>query len=141
MYVSSVGTFLVDAHVHSGIKREYSLWCLHVCDSGTAGDSLTADWISHDGQPFSTHDNDNDKRFYDNCAEHYHGAWWFNSCFESHLNGVYYHRGAHRDYFIRNGVQWNTLHAHASLKHATMMITPNPDVGAEKLLEFRNDLD
>ncbi len=29
-------------------------------------------------------------RFYDNCAEHYHGAWWFRSCFQSHLNGRYY---------------------------------------------------
>jgi len=109
-------------------------------DSGTAGDSLTADWVSHNNLPFSTKDNDNDKRFYDNCAEHYHGAWWFNSCFESHLNGVYYHRGSHRDYFVRNGIQWNALHAHASLKQVTMMITPNPNVTEEKQDELRNDL-
>ena len=22
--------------------------------------------------------------------EHYHGAWWFRSCFQFHLNGRYY---------------------------------------------------
>ena len=45
---------------------------------------------NHDNQAFSTHDRDHDARFYDNCAEHYHGAWWFRSCFQSHLNGKYY---------------------------------------------------
>ncbi len=56
---------------------------------GNAGDSMTLG-EDHDNQPFSTHDRDHDSRFYDNCAEHYHGAWWFKSCFQSHLNGRYY---------------------------------------------------
>ena len=56
---------------------------------GNAGDSMTLG-ENHDNQPFSTHDRDHDSRFYDNCAEHYHGAWWFKSCFQSHLNGRYY---------------------------------------------------
>lgn len=126
---------------HFRLGDEANKYSLHAHGySGTAGDSLTADWVSHNNLPFSTKDNDNDKRFYDNCAKHYHGAWWFNSCFESHLNGVYYHRGAHRDYFVRNGIQWNALHAHASLKQVTMMITPNPNVSEENQDELRNDL-
>ncbi|XP_013402618.1 fibrinogen-like protein 1 [Lingula anatina] len=92
---------------------------------GNAGDSLTSYWENHDGQPFSTVDRDNDDRYYDNCAKHYRGAWWFKSCFESHLNGVYYQKGKHNNYFVRNGVQWNTIHLHSSLKYAIMMVKPN----------------
>ena len=100
---------------------------------GNAGDSLTSEWENHDGQQFSTMDDDNDGRFYDNCAQLYHGAWWFRSCFESHLNGMYYHRGTHSDYFVRNGIQWNSVHLHSSLKAVAMMIAPTDGavVGAD----------
>lgn len=103
-------------------------FALHVSGfHGNAGDSLTSYWENHDGQPFSTYDQDNDNRYYDNCAEHFHGAWWFNSCFESHLNGVYYHKGSHDNYFVRNGIQWNTIHLHSSLKTVSMKIRPTDD--------------
>ena len=54
--------------------------------SGTAGDSLA--W--HNGMKFSTRDNDNDN-WSDNCVRYVHGAWWFNDCYHSHLNGPYNH--------------------------------------------------
>uniref|UniRef100_A0A1X7TSB0 Fibrinogen C-terminal domain-containing protein n=1 Tax=Amphimedon queenslandica TaxID=400682 RepID=A0A1X7TSB0_AMPQE len=38
---------------------------------------------------FTTRDNDNDNSG-GNCADYYNGAWWFNACFQSHLNGRYY---------------------------------------------------
>ena len=113
---------------HFRIENEANLYRLHVHGySGDAGDSLTSQWENHNGQPFSTFDNDNDGRFYDNCAMYYEGAWWFTSCFESHLNGKYYHKGAHNDFFTRDGIQWNTIHMHSSLKEVQMMILPLED--------------
>ena len=108
------------------ISSEKDNYRLHVSGyHGNAGDSLTASWQSHDQKPFSTYDKDNDDRFYDNCAEKYFGAWWFNDCFESHLNGKYYEYGSHNNYFIRNGVQWNSIHSYSSLKFVEMMIKSN----------------
>ena len=114
---------------HFRVSSESDKYRLHVHGyRGNAGDSMTSPWNSHDTMMFSTKDSDNDNRFYDNCADHYHGAWWFKSCFESHLNGIYYHKGAHNNYFVRNGVQWNTIHTHSSLKKVMMMVKPTKDV-------------
>lgn len=52
---------------------------------GTVRDSLRA----HDGIPFSTKDNDNDLNPTFNCAEYYHGGWWYDRCHASNLNGIY----------------------------------------------------
>ena len=66
--------------------------------SGTAGDSLN--WY-HNGMKFSTRDNDNWTK---NCAQNWPGAWWFNSCFSSHLNGPYQHNPVNISY--ANGTIW-----------------------------------
>ncbi|XP_033120920.1 ficolin-2-like, partial [Anneissia japonica] len=52
--------------------------------SGDAGDSL--DW--HRNLQFSTSDRDHDT-YGLSCAVLYKGAWWYNSCLWSNLNGLY----------------------------------------------------
>ena len=53
---------------------------------GTAGDALSR----HSSYQFSTKDQDNDVYTSGHCAQGYTGAWWYNNCATSNLNGVYY---------------------------------------------------
>ena len=54
--------------------------------TGTAGDSLSYS----NTMKFSTKDRDNDQHSSHHCAQGAKGAWWFKSCFHSHLNAPYY---------------------------------------------------
>ena len=79
--------------------------------SGTAGDSLAP----HNNMAFSTKDRDNG-----NCALQFTGAWWYNSCLVSNLNGQYL--GDKRDY---QGAVWYNFRGSLSLKFTEMKLRPS----------------
>jgi len=83
---------------------------------GTAGDSLAR----HNGSLFSTKDQDNDSNG-GNCAVSSQGAWWYYSCQNSNLNGVY----RQADYVGGAGVRWwYWRRDNRSAKRAEMKIRP-----------------
>ncbi|XP_019622478.1 PREDICTED: microfibril-associated glycoprotein 4-like isoform X2 [Branchiostoma belcheri] len=106
------------------ISPESQNYKLHIgVYTGTAGDSLA----HHDGRPFSTKDRDND----DNpgsCAQTYvyNGAWWYGSCHDSNLNGLY-RLGPYENGYNYNGVVWAHWKGNNySLKRTEMKIRPAP---------------
>ncbi|XP_033627573.1 ryncolin-1-like [Asterias rubens] len=71
---------------------------------------------------FTTRDRDNDNRDTPeaNCAIRHEGAWWFNRCFNVHLNGKYY---PHADVANKQGIQWELWKGNEySLKKCSMKI-------------------
>jgi len=82
--------------------------------SGDAGDSL----MYHNGRQFSTYDQDNDA-YPGHCAVQYTGAWWYNQCLHSGLNGEYNNATAYK------GVTWGLwLGMSYSLRFTEMKIRP-----------------
>ncbi len=79
------------------------------------GDSL----LYHDGRPFSTRDFSQSGG---NCAEDYNGAWWYNDCLHSNLNGFNYQQ---RSVTIGKGIVWQTWRGRLhSLRAAQMALMP-----------------
>ncbi|XP_062446772.1 ficolin-2-like [Rhea pennata] len=84
---------------------------------GNAGDSFSY----HKDMPFSTADQDNDMSSF-NCATAYKGAWWYNDCHYSNLNGMYW-LGVHGSY--ADGINWKTSKEyHYSHKRTEMKFRP-----------------
>ena len=84
--------------------------------TGTAGDAFISSY-NINGMQFSTKDRDNDQ-WSSNCATNNHGAWWYNACHHSNLNGLY--RSGLDGW---NGVVWYTfLNNRISLKFAQMKL-------------------
>lgn len=81
------------------LAGESELYKLHLGAflGGPAGDSLTF----HNDQPFSTFDKDNDNGSF-NCAVTVSGAWWYQTCYSSNLNGKYSKEA------IQYGIDWRT---------------------------------
>jgi len=73
------------------------------------------------GHKFSTRDQDNDLSS-GSCAVTYKGAWWYNKCHNSNLNGRYL-RGSYSS--SGDGVVWETWTGdHYSLRFTEMKIRP-----------------
>ena len=81
--------------------------------SGTAGDSLAL----HNNRPFTTKDRDNDGN---NCAVESTGAWWYNYCHRSNLNGQYL---GNKNY--SRGARWYRFRGDLSLKFTEMKLRPS----------------
>jgi len=80
-----------------------------------AGNSLASSNL----MMFTTKDLDHDKTSM-NCAHGRHGAWWFNNCGFSHLNGEYLPRQTNT-----RGVRWYQWgNSNKSLKFAEMKMRP-----------------
>jgi len=91
--------------------------CIVCYHRARVGNSLSG----HDGYAFSTFDMDNDI-YAGQCAVNFNGAWWYNSCHSSNLNGLYLY-GPHQSY--ANGVNWSQWRGyHYSLKSTEMKIRP-----------------
>jgi ficolin len=83
---------------------------------GDAGDALA--W--HNQMQFTTKDSDNDGDSLGNCAVVHKGAWWYNGCYYSNLNGLYLGAGK----ISHTGTQWNRWHYY-SMKKTEMKIRPS----------------
>lgn len=81
--------------------------------SGTAGDSLRY----HNDMAFSTRDVDNDKWARGQCALDLVGAWWFNNCHHSNLNGVLVGNGS-----ATRGISWSTFRHKIPLRFSEMKL-------------------
>ena len=69
----------------------------------------------HNGCSFYARDRD-----INSCSKKFKGGWWYKSCHESNLNGLYLN-GSHSSY--ADGVNWNRWHGyHYSLKTTEMKI-------------------
>jgi hypothetical protein len=98
----------------SGVTTDYTLTTLGTF-TGTAGDSLAV----HLGNEWSTYDADHDTSS-GNCAVSYQGAWWYESCHQSNLNGAY------NNTVYGVGVDWYTWKDYTySLRKTEMKIRPS----------------
>ena len=89
--------------------------------SGDAGDSLSNHnhMMFSTGKTFSTKDRDNDLSG-SSCAQSHKGAWWYQNCHDSNLNGLYL-RGKHTSH--ADGVNWKHWRDHNySLQKTEMKI-------------------
>ena len=80
---------------------------------GTAGDSL----VYHHNMPFSANDVDNDRWARGSCARDLGGAWWFNNCHHSNLNGALAVNGS-----STRGITWSTFRRKSTLKFSEMKL-------------------
>ena len=87
----------------------------NIFNYSSTGDSLS--W--HTDKPFTTRDRDHDHNSA-NCAQNHKGAWWYNDCHSSNLNGLYL-KGPHDSY--ADGINWEMWRGHHySLKYVDMKI-------------------
>ena len=87
----------------------------------SAGTASCVDSLSYNrGATFSTKDKDSDSNSAGNCAVNHQGAWWYNFCTQTNLNGLYSPIAGYKI----TGIYWyrrppNTI---VLLKRAEMML-------------------
>ncbi|XP_068150792.1 ficolin-1-like [Drosophila tropicalis] len=87
--------------------------------TGDAGDSLKR----HKGHKFSTYDRDHDSTS-ENCALTRLGAWWYDTCTDSNLFGIYF-SGTYASSMDLKGMFWSGWHGSSySYKTMKMMVRP-----------------
>ncbi|XP_013104023.1 ficolin-2 [Stomoxys calcitrans] len=112
--IEEVGVYKYARYSSFAIGDEEKLYILKSLGkySGTAGDSLQA----HINMEFTSRDRDHDKDV-SNCAQRYTGAWWYNKCHLSNLNGKY------GDNTFGKGINWHTYKgSNHSITNVKMMI-------------------
>ncbi|KAL5467073.1 hypothetical protein EMCRGX_G031251 [Ephydatia muelleri] len=86
--------------------------------SSTVGDSFAI----HNGQSFSTPDKENDASLLTNCAQVYSSGWWFKSCYDANLNGVYQKQAYD---LSGKGIQWHSwLGKNALMQSVVLAVRP-----------------
>ncbi|XP_053551352.1 ficolin-1-B isoform X1 [Bombina bombina] len=108
-------------YTNFSITGESQNYTLHLGSfkGGNAGDSLFK-W--HNNMAFTTKDKDNDKGSNTNCAVRYNGAWWYEACHDSNLNGLYLEGENNQK---GEGVNWSSLKpSNYSLKVSEMKFRP-----------------
>ena len=99
------------------IGNEQAQYRLEVSSySGTAGDSLRY----HNNMAFTTKDRDNDRYSSANCAVEFTGAWWYNDCQYSNLNGKYL-----GNKYDNRAARWYGFRSSLSLKLTEMKLRPS----------------
>ena len=78
---------------HFHVSSEADKYRLHI--SGFSSPTLRDNMAVHNNMAFSTKGQDNDL-LSRSCAQAYQGAWWYNACHYSNLNGQYRSHGTHR---------------------------------------------
>ncbi|XP_032421038.1 angiopoietin-related protein 4 [Xiphophorus hellerii] len=107
-----------------GKETNYSLLIQEPGTTDTLESSLTTD--SALALPFSTRDQDNDRKGDINCAKHLSGGWWFSNCGRSNLNGRYFQSPPPKQRHQRKqAIFWKTWRGrYYPLKSSIMMIAP-----------------
>ena len=87
---------------------------------GTAGDAMGNTGLhTLNNMQFTTYDRDNDVLRFSNCAKMAQGAWWYRTCADSNLNGLYLY-GPDTTF---TGIFWyNWKNSYDSLKKSEMKI-------------------
>uniref|UniRef100_A0A131YTL8 Fibrinogen-related domain containing protein n=1 Tax=Rhipicephalus appendiculatus TaxID=34631 RepID=A0A131YTL8_RHIAP len=130
--VMTLGVFLANS-TENGVWINYDSFCIsnendnYAMKIGKYVGPAGWDALSYANKMmFSTFDRDNDQSTTNNCALIYKGAWWFQKCHNSNLNGLNlngYHdsKGDGIDWSSTVGSQLGTYH---SYPWARMMIRP-----------------
>ena len=134
-YHPSQPTQAASAYSYFSVGDESSKYALNI--SGfydpdpvcIGGDSLTVTGptggTNHNGQAFSTPDQDNDKDTNGHCAERFCSGWWYHDCHDSHLNGKWYADGVLANIDEPDGIIWESYRGDTeSLITVVMAIRP-----------------